>query len=1144
MIRFCHQIAAVFFCLLPLIGRGATEVPEIRIPILSEMPTFTGEVKGEEWREAARIEGMCGRSAESPESLVLQEAALWVGTDGTSLLIAMVSVTPPGGKLQARVLPAANEGNARVSLDDSIEITIAPDPEAKPENRKVFQIAFNARGATSAHVYDSSEEAKPWKNAIESKSKIIGDRWHFQARIPLFALGITPEKFGKGIGLRVGRRWKQQRNTLEETGWNGASASPFITAGMPRVILDPLAPVVQVTQVIDKERENLGMKVSLFNPHEKPITTRLRIDGRPTNSAPAKMDQTVLLAPKERREGDFSIPGVDARNESVQVALNVGFADGKTAYRRQFEVRSDRLNDLWKLDSDAEKKVDVRFAYFPTYNKMRVSINVNGLRQASSVQDVKLMILDANGQIVAETVIQTLAKGAADLIWEIPSLTEGEYTLRTGVRLSSGEIPVIDQKFVRHQFEWEGSKQGLSEAIVPPFIPLRVEKNRVFTVLREHNVSETGLWMQVTSDGKPILSSPIRLEAKGGKKVLEVKGSEMKVTRHSETALETEHDIRIGTVAAKVKAQWEIDGMMLWQLQLLTNEESAIDDLTLVIPLKPEIASLMHTCTDGIRFNYAGMLPAGNGTIWEGSKAPRNSIVGDYVPYIWIGCEKQGLSVFGENDRGWMTKSGTPCQEIVRTGQAVELRCHLITGPAKWDKPRTITIGFQATPTKPMPEKWRTTFMGTVPGDIAATYKELIRSLTFVGSTGSYGSATQAAEPTPRANDFSIWSYLGEVRRTGTIDPAFKDKWLKGYTGIYINSNPPQEMNYGVHVMKSRPQEILAYTNARGVRKDTPEGQTFIDEWIIEPFSNRKVPPLAGVAYEVDPGKSYQDWMLFLYSKMFDTFADHIYWDDVFLASNFDLVATEAYKMDDGRVQPAAGLQNMRNLIKRTAFLGVEKGKAPFNMAHMTNTAIAPILSFSQMIYTWEDKVGELDFQDRWTRDYIRAESIGLQHGAVPIAMTLIRSLTKEPLPAEKAAWVGRTAAGVMMTHEIHPQGGLVQYWEGFRQLLEFGYGTPNVEVFNYWQSDYPLTITGGETSSLLLGKPGELLLVLCDYGEGGNFEVKLDHLGLKLSGPLVAEVQETRAKLPIENGKFSVKLAKHDYVIVRVFSLESSRLP
>ena len=106
----------------------------------------------------------------------------------------------------------------------------------------------------------------------------------------------------------------------------------------------------------------------------------------------------------------------------------------------------------------------------------------------------------------------------------------------------------------------------------------------------------------------------------------------------------------------------------------------------------------------------------------------------------------------------------------------------------------------------------------------------------------------------------------------------------------------------------------------------------------------------------------------------------------------------------------------------------------------MTNTAIVPVLSFCSTQLSWEDRQGDADFQDRFSRDYIRAETIGRQSGNVPFTCALINGGTDDA----KNQWILRTYAGVILTHELKPRAPAVAYrayWDNFLRLLAFGYG-------------------------------------------------------------------------------------------------------
>jgi hypothetical protein len=206
-------------------------------------------------------------------------------------------------------------------------------------------------------------------------------------------------------------------------------------------------------------------------------------------------------------------------------------------------------------------------------------------------------------------------------------------------------------------------------------------------------------------------------------------------------------------------------------------------------------------------------------------------------------------------------------------------------------------------------------------------------------------------------------------------------------------------------------------------------------------------------------------------------------------------------------------------------------GKPNAIMAHTTNRQVAPMQAFAATQLSWENNAGDKPFQERFSRAYIQAESIGKQTGVVPFALGLVQGSD----PA-KLAFARRSGSGVLLTHEIKTIDNWSDYWPNYDRLLAFGYGTAQAKVWNYWQENYPAQISGGETSSLLLSKPGSALIVVCDYGKGGDFKLQLDAAKLGLHGKISATDMETNARLQIsENSEVLFSIPQYDFKMILI---------
>ena len=1129
VLLYVAAIATLGFSILTTSAQTDSKysVPQISLPLLQKAPVIDGAIHEDEWSGADRIERFGNFAQLSP-----QKAGFWVGGDAQNLYIAIRSETPPNGQILQRTNPLAGDTDARPFDDDSIEIYLCPNPDAPKTEQVVYQGIFNAKGAIYDQLF-TTNGGQAWRGNWQIKNIVSGDHWDCEIALPWKDVRLPGSPLGKTIGLRICRDWKRSIGAVQ-TEWSPLGGTYTAIPTMPRVTWSAKAPVVQVLQLQDAPDQPVNIGLKITNPTNVPLKVLSQIDLVPQNSAHTQSRKIIDVAPGKSQEIHINSPAL--ADELIATHITVTSPNGNSVYyKRDFSWQINRPSTIWNIEPNATKRINTQFAYFPSFNAMHVKVDISKLPQHSEVKAVQLSIRRKDSsEIIAQTIMPPLKDNASELTqWNIPVLDEGNYELVTALQGVAAEPQI--ETFARHHFPWEGNKLGLSDIVVPPFTPIQVKGNQVDTVLRQHQINGLGLWNQVVADKQPLLKSPMRLEATINGKVLSAQG-QIKVLSHKATQVVTNANWQVGALKGNTRDVWDYDGVMKSTFTLEPTTQK-VDSLTLIIPLNNKLMPLMHACADGIRFNYAGKVPEGNGVIWNSTKAAHNSIIGDYVPYIWLGGQERGLAVFGDNDAGWITDDKTPCQEIVRRDDGtLELRLHLIQTPSSWNHSRIITIGFQATPVKPMPKNWRLWTIGAH-GNVKAPGQYF---QGWFGADYYWGAATPYADVYPRKQDFSIYEELEKSRKTGNINKDFIQQWLKGYIlpegidGQKLLTTYTNHINAAFRVAATQPDGMLIYTNSRGVRYDTPEGQTYLNEWNRNPFPKRQWDYATGNYYDLDPPASYRDYAAWYWKKMLTTFDDGIYWDNVFLQSNFNPITSDAFKRSDGQIQPSAGLWNTRALVRRGAVLAAELGKVDRNMVHMTNTAIAPILSFSRTQLSWEDHSGDSDFQDRFSCDYIQTVNIGRQFGNVPIELTLNQIRAKTP---EQVAWINRTAVGVMLTHELKPllrQAQNDPFFDNYDRLVQFGYGQPDVKVYNYWQSDYPAQISG-DTSSLLVCKANHAMIVICDWGGGGDIQVKLDTKVLSLNGALKVTNAETNQPLAVDGNIISLHLKKHDFIVLRI---------
>lgn len=768
-----------------------------------------------------------------------------------------------------------------------------------------------------------------------------------------------------------------------------------------------------------------------------------------------------------------------------------------------------------------------RFAYYPTANRIRVSHGAPDVAGATG----RFSIRDAKGK----TLFSRDVRGEKEWAAAVPDLAKATRLSGDGAyvaRFEEADGAVREIPFRRDVFDWEKSSPGKTDVVPEPFEAVRVEGNRVKTVLREHTLTPLGLPAQIKAAGEDILAMPFALSCIADGKFEGVSGEGLSFTEKRNQYAKFTAKVKSRNFRGHVDGTWWMDGLLDWTL---TIESGRFDALYMVIREKPGVAKLMHAVTDSLRFHYAGEVPAGEGIVWNGDMARRLEMSSGYVPYIWFGGTLRGISVFGENDRGW-EPGGFFHQQLSRKPDgSVELMLNLVRTPTTVTSPRSIRLGFMATPVKPMAENWRAT-----KADV------LFPACWYWGSQ----TACNDLEQYDRTDTFL--KALAVAKRTGTADWALRDRMVKGYRCSptvdpvsVSNRIKTIDAHYGAGLYlatqafkEKRP--TCFYTNGRGLNFNFAPGRTFCDEWYRLAFVNRGAFDIdASTAYEMDPVPSYLDYAATCWKRMLESGAcDHIYWDDVFLAANFNPETSVAFKDSKGLVHPASGIFNMRAQVMRGAVLQKEMGKdCRGNWVHCTNTDMAPISAFAGVNYDWEDNGKTNPIHERYSRAYIQASAIGRQFGVRTKVLCYFGAGMTDANPE-----LEEQALGVMLTHELAWE--RIKRWNEIHDaLMEWGYGEKDTQVWNYWdEKGYPLSVSGPETSSIAMRRrDGEAVVIVSSWNKTASTAVLEPSVALAGSGFSAKEFFTGKA-FSVKNGKVSVPLAGYGWTILRLTGASVSR--
>ena len=268
---------------------------------------------------------------------------------------------------------------------------------------------------------------------------------------------------------------------------------------------------------------------------------------------------------------------------------------------------------------------------------------------------------------------------------------------------------------------------------------------------------------------------------------------------------------------------------------------------------------------------------------------------------------------------------------------------------------------------------------------------------------------------------------------------------------------------------------------------------------------------------------------------------DGLYLDNVYAAPNFDTISADAYVREDGKVQPSMGIFSTRNYVKRIATMYAEAGRMPSTWVHMTNGNLIPAFSFAQISLDLEWRFdNKTDFQDRFSREMLLAQSLGLQAGLIPSVIDGVL----ESAPERKR--LNRTEFGAITVHEIklgETRVNADELAKAYTTLFGFGYGLKDCRVYRYWEPGQPVLSSLEDVKALVLARPStehpgksKCLIIVSDFGNGGDVGMTVNAKTIGLRAGYTATDAETGASLPLAGNKVTFSIARHDF---RMIALE-----
>jgi hypothetical protein len=1044
--------------------------PQVMVPYAFTKPTMDGVVGDSEWQGAASINALRTVNGQvSPRQVTFY--LMW---DEDNIFWAMRSPMRKG----ERVIQEIREQDKDVNcvFDDSYELWFdvgAKSPDGQPV---YFQFLSNFAGAR----YDVMQEPAvgnsrvSWTSGWIPKSRITADgTWECEVAVSRKAMyKDTPFAEGFKFSSLMSRNFKRpwEQNTVE--GLGVFSTRESYTA----CVLSKEAPAVHLTGVADTASQTLGLALGAWSKNDQSVRWSFESDGGVSKSGVLDVNagKTVSLPAML----DLDKPG------DGYYRIKVTSVGGDKTYLDWCSAR--KFGDMSSLSQqmkDTGDRVNLALTFNPVGGYLRARGDFIDYDNRAVIDRCLVSVNNAAGKEIASTELKIDSLAYVQGVIKLGDIPNGDYVTRLRALDSTGkEVLVRDSNFSKKdaskEFPWWNTKHGNIERVVSPWTPVTYKNGQIGVWGRTMRSGAAGLPAAITTQGVNVLARPAEIVLKGADGVTKKAAlGKTAATLKADHRVTLTNKTKLGNLDLSSVVTAEFDGMYKVDLTVTPKKATQVGSLQVVIPINEDLAQYFHVSGEGIRygFDYGFIDKAKTGRLWDSRKIDgQHMTVGSFVPFIWIGCTKGGLSWFADNDQGWAPNDDVPAIEIRRDGKSVDLVLNLISKPFTIDSPRHITFGFEATPIKPMHKGWR---MDT----------------WWCGDT-----FFDFAQVQPRGGDI-IWTSM-----PAPLDKAASKALVDSFHASGKNAVPYFENN--------------------SMGGFGPEPGYFGEQW--------KSSVNGALWFE----KTLSDYMIYsLYNWAKDCDIDGFYVDNIRPEPCANIEAGRGYLLPDGRVQPTYQIFDVRKYYLRMRAAFIEAGKTePKIVLHMTNNMVIPWIGAADMAYDGEHNVlypemGK-DFMDAWSLDRMRLD-FPAQWGTPINFMNEYQGNWDK----DKLAKAYRAYRGMVILHDALPTGN-APWWmfpDFAKARKDFGIDADDVRFIGYWQSGSGLSADAQAVKLAGWVRPGKVLVAVVNRGEAGKVTLSVD--GKKLGLPAASTWQvidgETGETFSANaSGKITLPVERHDY--------------
>jgi hypothetical protein len=637
----------------------------------------------------------------------------------------------------------------------------------------------------------------------------------------------------------------------------------------------------------------------------------------------------------------------------------------------------------------------------------------------------------------------------------VPGKYEVEVVCRTRDARTFTELSTFEKPDPQ---PWRDAHAGVSDKVLPPWTPLSLERGKGDLSIacwgREYRFDGSGFPADAVTRGERILQGPIGIVASVGGVPVRWQLGAASVTSSTPAKATFVGGAKAPGLRLDTESYMEFDGLVVTRCTLKADRPVTVGQCAMQIPLRAE-------CAKYISYFRPTSLPYKGGfdkTCKEG---------GWNIPfpyYMWIGDDDRGFAWFSERDLSGRLKDRGKAVQIRSSADTTSVTVNLIDHPTTLDAPLSFTVGFQATPMKPLPPKWRSFFNERV--DLVWTWPEITRHFGYPEATNPETYASLVAKSHANKKLFVPYTGLQMLSANSPEYQYFGQDWASG------NSD-------------NTSADVVAFKCP--IYSVCPRAQDWADcvTWKIKQHVER---------YGIDG--LYHDFTWPIFCKN-----------------------TRHGCPEEGGYPILA----MRDLYRRVYTILKDQPRETFMLGHTSwGLLCAPVCSFVDGTLPGEDvsvERGKGDYYHGMAEqvgfDGFKADSMSRQFGTMPVYWVLPE--TGEEYQKEK---YDRRLLSILLLHDTLASAG---HWRGSQNSRMWAvlrdFDIDDAQFIPYWANEQPVTVTAMDPRPTVFSlsapvvvsvynRPGKKALVVV-----GNTSGAAIHATLKIDGKALGLAETVRVR-------------------------------